>query len=72
MDAQSFKFRDSEVESLRLLLGDFGMLEMPTRQSDLVRRLKAAGLVETRRDLDPLVSYFLTPEGKAVIRKALG
>jgi hypothetical protein len=72
MDADPFKFRDSEREEMHLLLGDFGLLESPDRPSDLARRLKAAGLVEEVSDLEPLVGYFLTPAGKAVIRQALG
>ena len=67
-----FRFRASDVEQLRRLLGDFGILETPKHPSDLARRLKAAGLVEEHHDLEPLVAYFLTPAGKHVIKQALG
>ena len=49
-------------------------MERPGQPSELLVRLKAAGLVEEA----PLIegfdwhSYFLTPEAKVAIRKALG
>ena len=72
MDAIQFRFRESEVGVLRNMLGDCGILERPGQPSDLLLRLQAAGMVEEDRTLEPLVSYFLTPEAKQSIRKALG
>lgn len=74
MDTSTFRFRESEVEQLRILLGEFGVLERHDQPGELLLRLKAAGMVEKK----PLwegcewYTYFLTPEAKAAIRKALG
>jgi len=72
MDTMQFRFRESEVEVLRNMLGDCGILERPGSASELLLRLQAAGMLEEDRTLEPLVSYFLTPQAKQSIRKALG
>ena len=69
-----FRFREDEVEKLKILLGDFGVLERPQQPSDLLVRLRAAGMVEEKPLMEEsdLMTYWLTPEAKAAIRKALG
>ena len=66
------KFRESEREELVILLGDFYLLELKGQPSDLLRRLQAAGLVESVEDIEPLVAWGLTPAGKEAVRRALG
>lgn len=61
MDASTFRFRESEVEELRMLLGEFGILERLGQPSDLVLRLKAAGLVQEEAVLEQFVSYLPLP-----------
>jgi hypothetical protein len=67
-----FKFRESERETLLILLGDFYVLEPTHQPSDLLCRLKAAGMVEPVEDIEPLIAWGLTPVGKDVVRRALG
>lgn len=67
-----FKFRESERETLLLLLEDCYLLEPQREESALLRRLKAAHLVEPVEDIDPLVAWGLTPEGKETVKRALG
>ncbi len=69
-----FRFRDAEVEELKLLLGEFGVLAHRQQQGELLARLMKAGMVTEERLLDDedLRCYWLTPEAKAAIRKALG
>ncbi|HLV99427.1 MAG TPA: hypothetical protein VKT82_12205 [Ktedonobacterales bacterium] len=57
-----------------MLLGEFGVLERPDSVSDLLLRLQAAGMVEEKPLFEEadLMTYWLTPEAKAAIRKALG
>lgn len=68
----AFKFRESEREEMLILLGDFYLLELKRQPSDLLCRLKAAGLVEPVEDIEPLVAWGLTPAGKDAVRRALG
>lgn len=74
MDGMQFRFRKSEAETLKILLGDFGLLERHGQPSELLLRLKEAGMVvdEELFEGSDIQTYFLTPEAKQVIRKALG
>jgi DNA-binding MarR family transcriptional regulator len=72
--SNDFRFRDSEVEEVKLLLGAFGLLAHRQQQSELLARLVKAGMVTEEPFLDDedLRCYWLTPEAKAAIHKALG
>lgn len=72
MSSHPFRFRADEAEELRQHLGSIGWLVLPGEETDLLLRLRAAGLVEACPVLEVWVGYFLTPWGKAVISKALG
>ena len=67
------KFREADLEQLRVLLLSFYALVDPAQPRDpLLQRLKEAGLLEQRDDLAPFLCYGLTPEGKEAVKRALG
>lgn len=67
------KFRESDLNDLRLLLGDFYALVDPQQPLEAhLQILKDAGYLEQRDDLAPLVCYGLTAEGKEAVKCALG
>jgi hypothetical protein len=57
-----------------MLLGEIGLLERAGKVSELVLRLTEAGMVEEEELFEgsDFLTYFLTPEAKQSIRKALG
>jgi hypothetical protein len=67
------QFLEADMNDLRLLLGNFYVLvDLAQPLEEHLQTLKAAGYLEARDDLAPLVCYGLTPEGKEAVKRALG
>jgi hypothetical protein len=72
MDHTAFRFRDSEVEELSNLLDEAVIFTYRDQLSTLLARLLNAGMVVEEPVGREIACYFLTPEAKEALGKALG